>query len=443
MGGDTKEPSCNGVFSRADWISAGVTALTALVIYFVTLAPSVTLEQSGAFVVAGEYLGIGRVPGYPLWHLLAKCFITIFSFVRYRGYPNPAWATNFMSAFFGALSCGFVTLLAVRMGRAVSRGGGSIAKACTAGVLGGVFFATGNTMWSQSVITETHTLTVFFVLAFLVAALVWINRPSRGSAFVLSAAFGLGLAQSHMVVLLLPPLILALLLVRPRLAVEFCLANLLLWAAPMFIFGSGYGSEPDWFFAALGLCGALVLLFALLWSSDKVTLIGAVLLTSMGLFFYAYLPLASEGGAPMQFGYPRNWAGFQHTITRGQYEKIVFSPIFSAQYLAQLWWFLLLLCRQFMFPLAVFGVLPLFSMAARRLPGMKWWAVFGLSLFMFTFLLIAGANPKGDVQDSLIQRVKFIPSFAMWSVLVGLGLLLLANGLGRMMSGKQRDDHAS
>jgi hypothetical protein len=80
----------NRVFNKTDWAAAGLVVLVALTIYFVTLAPSVTLEQSGAFVVAGQYLGIGRVPGYPLWHLLAKGFITVFGFVRYRGHPNPA-----------------------------------------------------------------------------------------------------------------------------------------------------------------------------------------------------------------------------------------------------------------------------------------------------------------------------------------------------------------
>jgi hypothetical protein len=402
------------------------------VIYFVTLAPSVTLEQSGAFAVAGEYLGVGRVPGYPLWHVLAKCFITIFSFVRYHGYPNPAWATNFMSAFFGALACGCVTLLTIYMGRSVSRSEGSGVKASIAGVMAGIFFAAGSAMWSQSVITETHTLTLFLVLVFLIAAIVWIERPCRGSALVLSAVFGFGMAQSHMVVLLIPSLVLGLLLVRPRLAVEFCLANLLLWTAPAIIFGSSYGDTPVWCLTALGLCGVLVLLFALLWSSDKVTLTGMVLLAAMGVLAYAYLPLASEGGAPMQFGYPRTWEGFKHTLMRGQYERVVFSPVFSREYLGQMWWYMRLLNGQYIFPVGLLGLLPLFRIVTGRWPAGKWWAVFGLSFFMFTFVLVAGAGPKGDIQDSLIQRVKFIPSFAMWSVLVGIGIMMLADKIGEM-----------
>lgn len=83
------------VFDRVDWAAAGVATLIALTIYCVTLAPNVTLEQSGALVVAGQYCGVGRMPGYPLWHMLAKLFITVFGFVRYRGCPNPGMGNQF------------------------------------------------------------------------------------------------------------------------------------------------------------------------------------------------------------------------------------------------------------------------------------------------------------------------------------------------------------
>lgn len=430
---DPRDAPDRRVFDRADWVAAGVTSLAALIIYFVTLAPNVTLEQSGAFVVAGQYCGVGRVPGYPLWHLLAKCFISIFSFVRYRGHPNPAWATNFMSAFFGALSCGLVALLVARTSRSLSRLGEAREKACAVAVIAGVIFATGNTMWSQSVITETHTLTLFFILLFLAASLAWIKRPDRSSAFAMAAAFGFGFAQSQIIALLFPPLLLALLLIRPRLGIEFCVANLLLWTAPLVVFFSRYGNTPCWFLVSLGLCGMLVLLFVLLCSSDKGTLLGMVLLVALGAAFYAYLPLASEGGAPMQFGYPRTWEGFKHTILRGQYERIVFAHIFSLSFLAQLGWYLRLLNCQFIFPLGLLAFLPFIRILRLRGSRLRWAAVAGLTFFMFSAFLVAGASPKGDIQDSLIQRVKFIPSFAIWSVLVGLGLMVLIDSLAAMI----------
>ena len=417
----SQEPPDARVFERGDWVAAGVAGLIALAIYFVTLAPTVTLEQSGAFAVAGQYCGVGRVPGYPLWHILAKCFISIFSFVRYRGCPNPAWATNFMSAVFGALSCGMVGLLTARLARAVSRTSECREKACAVAVAAGIVCATGNAMWSQSVITETHTLTLFLILMFLATSLVWMMRPGRACAFAMAAAFGLGLAQSHMVVLLIPALVLALLLARPRLCLEFCIANLLLWVTPALLFNTPYGNE--WCLVALEGSAVLVLLLALLWSSDRSTLLGMVLLIAIGVSFYAYLPLASEGGAPMQFGYPRTWEGFRHTVMRGQYERIAPSNIFSLLFLKQLGWYLRLLSHQHVLPFVLLALFPLVRICRLRGTCRKWWVVFGVAFLMFSVVLIAGASPKGDIQDSFIQKAKFIPSFAMLSILVGLGLM--------------------
>jgi hypothetical protein len=428
------ETPVSPVFDRVDWAAAGVATLIALTIYFATLAPNVTLEQSGALVVAGQYCGVGRMPGYPLWHMLAKLFITVFGFVRYRGCPNPAWATNFMSAFFGALSCGLVALLVAPLARTLSRREEAKEKAFAVAIAAGVIFAIGQAMWSQSVITETHTLTLFLVLLFLVAALVWLKAPGRASAIGMAATFGLGLAQSQMVVFLFPALVLALLLVRKRLCLEFCIASTLLWVAPAIIFFSRF-SNP-WSLIALAACGLLVMLLAMLLSSDRLTLLGMMLVIALGIAFYAYLPIASEGNPPMQFGYPRTWEGFMHTVMRGQYERISPTPVFSMQCLQQLGWYAHLLIQQYIFPLGLVALLPLTRILRFRGPYRKWCAVCGVVFLMFSVVLVIGASPKGDIQDSLIQSVKFIPSFALWAILVGLGLMMILDWLDAMVAGE-------
>lgn len=43
-----------------------------------------------------------------------------------------------------------------------------------------------------------------------------------------------------------------------------------------------------------------------------------------GLCFFLFLPIASEQNPPMNWGYPRTFDGFKHTITRGSYENITF-----------------------------------------------------------------------------------------------------------------------
>ena len=84
--------------------------LGSLLVYVFSLPPSVTLEDSGELIVAADHLGIPHPPGYPLWTLLAWGFQTLFGWVTFQGYPNPAWGVAFMSAFFGSLTAGLVGL---------------------------------------------------------------------------------------------------------------------------------------------------------------------------------------------------------------------------------------------------------------------------------------------------------------------------------------------
>ena len=71
------------------------------------------------------------------------------------------------------------------------------------------------------------------------------------------------------------------------------------------------------------------------------------------------------------------------------------------------------------------ALLPVVLVSRFRGPWLKWWSICLLCYFIFSVVLLIGVNPKCDLQDSLIQHVRFIPSFAIWSVFIGLGLLMI------------------
>ncbi|HOW98171.1 MAG TPA: DUF2723 domain-containing protein, partial [Kiritimatiellia bacterium] len=348
------------------WLVSGIS----LLLYTITLAPSVTLEYSGSLVTAADSLGVANPPGYPVWTLLAWFFQKLFGFVRYHGAPNPAWGVNFMSAFFGSLSCGLVAHMVSRSVRSESRGVSDPQASCAAWIAGtsaGLLFAFSPFMWAQSVIAETNTLNVFSVVLFL--ALLQGGVLDDGKRFLYPLAFllGIGFLNSPTFVLMIP------------------------------LFAAAWAKRGTWRqVPALLLCLAL------------------------GLLPMAYLPLASAQNPPVNWGYARTLDGFIHLVTRGQYEHMTLTPVFSAPdvFLAQMATYIRLLAAQFSTPVLVLGIPALFGMRH----GGLWKPALLAAFLLYGTGTTIGMNPPLDHQTLYYCRVVWIPSYALAAILIGLGL---------------------
>jgi hypothetical protein len=199
-------PSNPPFFKRTDWIAGWVTFAISLIVYTLTLQPTVGLEDSGELIVASDFLGVPHPPGYPIWTLLTWFFQWIFHAVTFHGQPNPAWGVNFFSAFAGASACGIIALLISRSGTdllsSLKRESTTLDPRTqtlfcnTAGIAGGLLLAFGQGMWSQAVIAEVYTLNILFqslVLAFLYR---WIRHPEQTRWLLLCGfVFGLGITN--------------------------------------------------------------------------------------------------------------------------------------------------------------------------------------------------------------------------------------------------------
>jgi len=292
--------------SRAELICAGAVFLVAILLYTVTLAPTVTLVDSGELIVAARGLGVAHPPGFPLWVMLAH----LASLLPFR---NVAMAINFSSALFGALACATLTLVVAellitaccagtprRNGKAAhqSRKGEQptgdrfliLAPALCAGLL----MAFSRTLWSYATITEVYALNAFLILVVFFLVLRWRRRivESRRDAsaavttydaWIYTAAFvfGLALGVHHVTVGLTLPAIAALVFTTQGL--KFFTSRRLL-------------------FAALISIGGLVAV-------------------------YAYLPLAASHSPVMNWGDPRSLQEIWWHITGRQYRVFFsFSP---------------------------------------------------------------------------------------------------------------------
>ena len=183
---------------KLEWLAFVISALAAFAVYSYTLAPTVTLEDSGELAVAADYLGVPHPPGYPIWTVISWIFTKIFAFVPYRGYPNPAWAVGLVSAFFGALAAGTAAMLVTISGKHLLQRFALLKDvdrnlqnqiAWLSGVTASLIFAFSPVMWSQSVIVEVYSLNAFFLILICLLLYLWMCSPRDELLFWIAFIF--------------------------------------------------------------------------------------------------------------------------------------------------------------------------------------------------------------------------------------------------------------
>lgn len=441
-------------FRRVDWTAFWITFLVSFAVYAYTLAPTVTLEDSGELAVASDYLGVPHPPGYPIWTLLTWFFQWVFNFVQYNGHPNPAWGVGLCSGFFGALACGIVALLVSRsaadMLRGIDRftasvGTQSESLICLASsVSAGLLFAFSPVLWSQSVIVEVYSLNAFFLMITLLLFYMWMERNHDVKyLWACCFLFGLGLTNHQSLMFLGLGLAIGVLVVDWRLALGFlgvsiCLLAMIIINRVLAADGNAewtWYAGPQhigfWFWNAYLFIIPVLAIFVL----PKGRIIGvSFLLLELGILFYLLMPLASEQNPPINWGYPRTWEGFMHAITRGQYERIdpvenfkqiILNPF---MFLRQINAIVLTprdycsVVAQFTLPVSLVSLVPLFFIRRISVKTRKWIITSLVSFLSMTLIFIIFQNPKFDVQTLFIMRVQYIQAHAIFALWIGYGL---------------------
>ncbi|MFL5734014.1 MAG: DUF2723 domain-containing protein, partial [Chloroflexia bacterium] len=86
--------------AHAPWMAGVVVGLVALIVYALTLSPTVNFIDSGEFIAVGRLAGIAHPPGYPLYTLLTIAGAAL-------PFGDSAVGVNFISALSGAVAVGF------------------------------------------------------------------------------------------------------------------------------------------------------------------------------------------------------------------------------------------------------------------------------------------------------------------------------------------------
>src|SRR6185295_15980098 len=95
------------LFRRVDWLTFLITFIVVMAGYYLTMAPELTLEDSGELATGSFYAGIPHPPGYPVWTVYTY-FWTLLPF------KNVAWRVALGEAFRGAVAAGLLALLVSR-----------------------------------------------------------------------------------------------------------------------------------------------------------------------------------------------------------------------------------------------------------------------------------------------------------------------------------------
>src|SRR6266700_1516530 len=96
------------LFRRTDWLAFLITFCCVWFGYYLTLAPELTLEDSGELATGSFYAGIPHPPGYPVWTLYTWLWTVLLPI------KNVAWRVALGEATSGALAAGLLGLLVSR-----------------------------------------------------------------------------------------------------------------------------------------------------------------------------------------------------------------------------------------------------------------------------------------------------------------------------------------
>jgi len=173
--------------------AAGVFLVT-LVIYWMTVQPSVSFWDCGEFIAASYYLQVPHPPGAPFFLILGNIFSKIPFF------ENVGFKINLISVFSSALAVVFLYLIAVKLinifkSEKPKTNFDGIAT-YTAAAIGALSLAFSDTFWFNGVEAEVYAFSTLLVAAITYLIIRWYERADNRDSekYILAIAYLVGLS---------------------------------------------------------------------------------------------------------------------------------------------------------------------------------------------------------------------------------------------------------
>jgi len=315
--------------------------LSSLLVYTITLAPTVTLVDSGELIVAARSLGVAHPPGFPLYVVLAHLATMI-------PVGSVAVRVNFASALFAALACAALSLVVIEamicaklprsMDKARTRAerkktkktGGAASSSETIAsqgslvivvscIVSGLLLAFSRTLWAYATIAEAYTLSSLLIIVIFLLMFRWRLRFIQSGLAPGGASprddrkpsLGVDRPESSNQLLSSSPSL--------PLTVSPTPFSFVYTAA--FVFGLALGVHHVSVGLMLPALGALVLATTGFgFFGSKRFLIAAAVAFAGLILVYAYLPFAASRSPIMNWGDPRTLERLWWQITGKQYQ---------------------------------------------------------------------------------------------------------------------------
>lgn len=292
-------------FRKVRLISGILVFVVSFALYFITLAPTVTLVDSGELILAAQTLGVAHPPGFPLYVLLAHL-------ATFLPFGSIAVRIHLASALFAAFASTVMMLTIIEAllmtsyrepknyskntskknkiekGQSWKEVGVNseteIILIIAPAMIAGLLFAFSRTLWAYATIAEVYTLNSLLIITIFGLMFSWRRNVLEAHAdqievsnqklYTAAFVFGLALGVHHVTV------------------------GLMLPALAVLVFsteGVGFFKSKRFIYAAL--------------------------ISLASLSIYIYLPLAASHSPLMNWGDPRTLERFWWHITGKQYQS--------------------------------------------------------------------------------------------------------------------------
>lgn len=242
--------------------------LIPLVIYLLTICPTIFVGDSGELILSASRLEVSHPPGYPFFTMVGRLFSLL-------PLSNLAFRFNLLSSLFTSLSSLLLFLTVSSVLR--QTGNGSDASIGLYSLSAALVWAFGYSIWSQAVIAEVYPMGGVIITGLFLTTFLYLRDGNPRYLLLAAVLVGMGLSHHLSFMALVPGML------------------FIIWKK--------------------GLPSRKGLIFGLM------VLIAAVYLTS-----YLYMPIRSRFDLLIDWNNPETTKGFYAQLTARQFQLFIASP---------------------------------------------------------------------------------------------------------------------